>query len=196
MKLIAGLLAAVLPCLAAAPDFDKGKTLGYPSAPVLIEVFSDFECPGCKGFHEITLPLLMRNDVASGKVCIVSREFPIPAHKYSREAANWATAAARIGAYDAVASALFRTQNSWGESGKVWEAVSSALTAEQRKKVQALMKDPSVATQVQADLTYGISSGVNQTPTLVVSHTFKRYPMSGGALAYNLLQSMIDDLLK
>jgi protein-disulfide isomerase len=140
----------------------------------------------------------MRDFVASGKVCIVSREFPlnIPAHKYSREAANYATAAARIGKYDAVANALFHTQESWGASGKVWETVASVLTPEQQKKVQALAGDPSVLAEVQADVSYGTSSGINGTPTLFVSRGSKRYPVTGGVLAYNLLKSMIDDLLK
>jgi protein-disulfide isomerase len=198
MKLIAAVLATILPCLAASPAADKGKLLGNPSAPVTIEIFSDFECPMCKTFHEGTVPLLMRDFVTSGKACIVSREFPlnIPAHKYSRQAANYATAAARIGKYDAVANVLFRTQESWGASGKVWETVASVLTPEQQKKVQALVSDPSVLAEVQDDVSYGVSSGINGTPTLFVSRGSKLYPATGGVLAYNLLKSMIDDLLK
>jgi protein-disulfide isomerase len=198
MKLIAAVLATILPCLAASPAADKGKILGSPSAPVTIEIFSDFECPMCKTFHEETVPLLMRDFVASGKACIVSREFPlnIPAHKHSREAANYATAAARIGKYDAVAGVLFHTQESWGASGKVWETVASVLTPEQQKKVQALVGDPSVLAEVQADVSYGTSSGINGTPTLFVSRGSKRYQATGGVLGYNLLKSMIDDFLK
>jgi|CZKE01.1.fsa_nt_gi protein-disulfide isomerase len=198
MKLIAAVLATILPCLAASPAADKGKLLGNPSAPVTIEIFSDFECPMCKTFHEGTVPLLMRDFVTSGKACIVSREFPlnIPAHKYSRQAANYATAAARIGKYDAVANVLFHTQESWGASGKVWETVASVLTPEQQKKVQALVSDPSVLAEVQDDVSYGVSSGINGTPTLFVSRGSKLYPATGGVLAYNLLKSMIDDLLK
>jgi protein-disulfide isomerase len=198
MKLIAAMLAALLPCLAAGPPIDKGKTLGSPTAPVLIEIFSDFECPACKAFHEDELPLLMKDFVTSGKVCIVSREFPlnIPAHKYSRVAAGLATAAARVGEYDAVANLLFHTQESWGESGKVWETVAPILTADQQKKVQAMAKDPTVAKEVDDDVAYGTAAGINQTPTLILSRGSTRYPAFGSALTYSLLKSMIDDLLK
>jgi protein-disulfide isomerase len=198
MKLIAAVLATILPCLAASPAADKGKLLGNPSAPVTIEIFSDFECPMCKTFHEGTVPLLMRDFVTSGKACIVSREFPLKldAHKYSRLAANYATAAARVGKYDAVANMLFHTQESWGASGKVWETVASVLTPEQQKKVQALVNDTSVLAEVEADVSYGVSSGINGTPTLFVSRGSKLYQATGGVLAYNLLKSMIDDLLK
>ena len=94
MKLIAAapLAAALLVFapLSAAPPPDRAKILGNPGAPVTIEVFSDFQCPMCKHFHEETLPLLMRDFVTSGKVCIIPREFPlnIPDHKYSRMEAN------------------------------------------------------------------------------------------------------------
>jgi protein-disulfide isomerase len=197
MKLIAAVLVAILPCL-AGPAADKGKILGSPTAPVTIEIFSDFECPMCKNFHEDTLPFLMRDFVNSGKVCIVAREFPlnIPAHKYSRQAANYATAAARIGKYDAVANVLFHTQESWGASGKVWETVASVLSPDQQKKVQALVTDPGVLAEVEADYNYAVASGINGTPTLYLSRGSKRYPATGGVLQYNLLKSMIDDLLK
>jgi protein-disulfide isomerase len=187
----------MLPCL-AAPPADKGKILGSATAPVTIEIFSDFECPMCKNFHEDTLPLLMRDFVVSGKVSIVSREFPlnIPAHKYSRQAANYATAAARIGKYDAVANILFHTQESWGASGKVWETVASVLSPDQQKKVQALATDPGVLAEVETDYNYAVASGINGTPTLFLTRGSKRYPASGGVLQYNLLKSMIDDLLK
>ncbi|MGD0499772.1 MAG: thioredoxin domain-containing protein [Bryobacteraceae bacterium] len=198
MKVIALALAAFLPCLAAAPPVDKGKALGSPSAPVTIEIFSDFECPACRAFHQDTLPLLMKDYVVRGKLYIVSREFPlnIPDHKYSREAAAYATAAARVGRYYEVADALFQVQGAWAVSGMVWETVAPALTPEQQKRAQALAKDPEVLKEVQADVDYGTAIGINRTPTIYVSHGSQHYPLSEYALTYSLLKSMIDDLSK
>src|SRR5689334_10438049 len=124
MKLYAAALLALAPCFAALPgDVDKDKILGDPAAPVQIELFSDFMCPACKNFHENLLPVIMKDYVTSGKVCIISREFPlnIPAHKYSRQAANYATAAARLHKYAQVSDILFAKQADWGNTGKVWE---------------------------------------------------------------------------
>jgi protein-disulfide isomerase len=198
MKSFAVALAVLLPFLAAGAAIDKGKTLGSPTAPVTIEILSDFECPACKTFHEETLPLLIREYVTPGKIYIVSREYPlnIPDHKYSREAANYATAAARVGKYYPVSNALFAAQSSWSASGKVWETVAKALTAAEQKKVQALVKEPSVTAEVQADVAYARSSDINQTPTLIVSRGSRRVPISGYALNYNLLRTLIDDLAK
>jgi protein-disulfide isomerase len=200
VKVFAAILAFILPCL-AAPPIDTAKAIGNPTAPITLEILSDFACPHCKAFHEQTLPLLMRDFVTPGKVYIVPREFPLtnpnrPDHRYSREAANLATAAARVGKYAAVSDALFQNVATWDANGKVWDTVASVLTPEQRKKVQALAKDPAVIGAVQADLNYAMASGVGSTPTVVVIRGTNRIPVSEGALRYPLLKSMIEDLLK
>ena len=59
MKLYAAALTVLLPCLAAGPEIDRNKALGVPTAPVTLEIFSDFTCPHCKVFHETMLPQLM-----------------------------------------------------------------------------------------------------------------------------------------
>ena len=195
MKLLVLALTALLPCLAASSDADSGKALGSPSAPVRIEIFSDFECPACKGLHEQILPLLFKDYVIPGKVYLVSREFPLQMHPYSREAAGYATAAARFGRYEQVADTLFLNQVAWSASGKVWDTVANVLTPAEAKKVQVLAKDPSVLSAVQHDLDAGMAAGINQTPTMFVTHGTSRFPIAG-AVNYNLLRSMLDGLLK
>jgi protein-disulfide isomerase len=195
MKLFAVALAALLPCLAASSDADPGKALGSPSAPIRIEVFSDFECPACKGLHEQILPLVFKDYVIPGKVYLVSHEFPLRMHQFSREAANYATAAARLGKYEQVADTLFLNQVAWSASGKVWDTVANVLTPAEAKKVQALAKDPAVLSEVQRDLEAGMAAGINQTPTMFVTRGTNRFPVVG-AINYNLLRSMLDGLLK
>src|ERR1051326_518479 len=169
MKSCAIALVALLPCLAASlGDVNQAKMIGNPNAPVRIELFSDFQCPGCKSFHESLLPVIVRDYVIPGKVYILNHEFPLTMHAYSREAANLATAAATIGKYQQVADALFLNQLSWGTTGKVWDTVAAVLSPADQKKVQALAKDPAILAQVQADLDAGKLQGVPQTPTIVV----------------------------
>jgi protein-disulfide isomerase len=194
MKLLVLALAAALPCLAQMPEPDKGKAFGFPTAPTVIEVFSDFTCPHCKLFHESELPMLMQDYVGKGKVYMVNRDFPLtgPGHQYSRPAATFATAAARIGKYQPVADALFANQATWAMNGRVWECVAAALSPEDQKKVQALSKDPGVVAEVERELQEGLSTGVNSTPTLVISHGGKRYPIA--APDYSLLRSFLDGL--
>ena len=106
----------------------------------------------------------------------------------------YAAAAARVGKYQQVCDALFLTQSSWAVTGKVWETVSPALNAAEQKKVQALMKDPAIAAEVQRDLEQGISMHVDRTPTLVMSRKGKQTPWASWT-DYGLFKSMVDLLL-
>ncbi|HLK68220.1 MAG TPA: thioredoxin domain-containing protein [Bryobacteraceae bacterium] len=197
MKFSALAVAALLPCLAASlGDLEKAKSFGNPSAPVRIDVFSDFQCPACKVFHETLLPVLIRDYVGQGKVYIVSREFPLNMHPYSREAAGYAVAATQVGKYQQVADTLFHSQSVWGTNGKVWDTVASVLNPTEQKKVQSLAKDPSVLAQIQQDVDYGNSLKINQTPTIYISKGQKRYPYAGPDLGnYPFLRALIDDLI-
>lgn len=200
MKLHLLALALLAPCFAATMGgLNKDKVLGNPNAPLQLELYSDFSCPACKNFHEHVLPELMREYVVPGKVSIISREFPlnIPAHRYSREAANLATAASRIGKYSQVSDALFLNQASWGASGKVWDVVANVLKPAEQTKVAALAKDPAVAAEVQADVDAGNMVRVGQTPTLIIRKGMRQFPFPGpGTDNYSLLKTLLDGLLK
>jgi protein-disulfide isomerase len=194
MKLKAAMLMALLPCLVAMTAIDKNKAVGNPSAPVKIEVYSDFTCPHCKHFHEEMLPQLMKDYVVPGKVYLIDRAFVLP-HQYSREAFAYAVAAARIGKYQPVADALYAQQATWFTTGNVWGVVASALSSPaDQKKVQELAKDPDVQAEIDAESRGGAGQGINQTPTLVLTVGGKSYPLPS-APDYRLLKSMIDGLL-
>lgn len=194
MKLCALLLAAVLPSLAQGPlPADQNKAFGNPSAAVRLDVFSDFSCPACRAFHLEMLPQIERDYGASGKIYIVQHEYPlnIPAHKYSREAADIATAAARIGKFDAVADALFQNQNSWAESGKIWDVLNNALTPAEQKKVQAMAKDPAVLTEVQNDVNVGNRLNISSTPSIFLTNGSQRFSLPW-PINYQLFRQMVD----
>jgi protein-disulfide isomerase len=194
-------LAVLLPCLAVSADWDKDKIQGSTSAPVAIEIYSSFDCPHCKVLHETMMPDMLRDLVGTGKACVISREFPLsgPYHKYARDAANIATAAARIGKYQAVANALFKNQAAWAENGKIWESISSALTPSEQAKVKSLANDSGVIAEVEKDYQQGVASGIDQTPYLIVirQKDGRRFPFKGMPGSYELFRDFVTkDLLK
>jgi protein-disulfide isomerase len=169
-RALLGLLAASVP--ATAGDLSNGKIAGDPAAPIRLEVFSDFSCPGCKIFHEQVLPVLLRDFVTPGKAFVVFRDYvlpPSPGHQYSGEAARYAVAANRVGKYLRVADALFLTQASWAMTGNVWAAVAPVLSPAEQTRVQALVKDASVSDEVIRDTTAGQRAGLVKTPTVGVN---------------------------
>ena len=197
MKLFTLALAALLPCVAATPAVDPGKTLGQPTAPVRMEIFSDFTCPHCRVLHEETLPLLMKEYVVPGKLYIVDRAFPLggAGHQYSREAFGYAVAAARIGKYQIVADALYAHQQTWAAAGNVWDCVSAVLkNPADQKKVKELSKDPGVLAEIEAEYQEGVQSGVNQTPTMILTVGSRRIPLPP-APNYEILRSLINEFI-
>jgi protein-disulfide isomerase len=195
MKISAALLMVLLPLAAAMTQIDKERAVGNPSAPVKLEVYSDFTCPHCKHFHEEMLPQLMRDYVVNGKMYIIDRAFVLP-HEHSREAFAYAIAAARIGKYQPVADALYAQQATWFTTGNVWGTVASALPSPaDQKKVQELSKDPGVLAEIETESRAGAGQGINETPTLVITVGTKTYPLPPAMNDYRLLRSMIDGLL-
>jgi len=195
MKLVALALALLLPCLAIGPEIDTAKAIGNPSAPIRFDLYSDFQCPHCRMLHETILPMIVKDYIATGKAYLVSHEFPLNGHPFSREAANYATAAARIGKYQAVTDAIFQNQNSWGMSGKVWDFIAPVLSAADQKKVQTLAKDPGVLAEVQRDLDGGMALRVNQTPTMFITRGMKQTPWTYWT-DYGLFKGYVDNMLK
>jgi protein-disulfide isomerase len=204
MKVFALALGVTLLCLAAGPDPEKTRMMGIASAPIRLDLYSDFTCPHCKLFHDQFLPKIVAEYIAVNppKAYLVFHEYTLtgPGHEYSREASNYAAAAARIGKYAQVAGALFVSQESWVRTGKVWDAVAAApqLTAADKAKIQALVKDPTVLAEVQRDLDMGNAAHVDRTPTVVIwPRGKKQTPWSyWDERGFALFRSFLSDSLK
>jgi protein-disulfide isomerase len=194
MRTFAVVLAAAAALMAGSTDNINGNTYGEPHAPVLIEIFSDFQCPACKTLHDDTFQLIMRDYVVPGKVYIIYRYFPLPMHPFGHPCAEFACAASRIGRYQKVADALFAQQSNISMSGKVEDVVNSVLTPTEAKKVKSLLHDPGVQREIQTDLDEGKLVPVTGTPTLWITHGGKSQVVSF-PINYSLLKSYLDTLL-
>ena len=196
MKLYLAALFAMLPAVAAAPDAVKGNAYGNPNAPMMLEVFSDFQCPACKRFHDEELPLLVKDYVNTGKAYLIYRYYPLPQHAYGRKAAELVCACAQMGKYEAAANVLFANQVMWSQTGRVDETVASVLTPAEQKKLPLLLKDPKVQAPIDHDLAEGRALPVTQTPTLAVTYKTRRFNLAGEGLThYDLVKAAFDDLL-
>ena len=171
-----------------------GRAMGSPTAPIRIDLYSDYQCPACKVFHQNTLGPLIDNYVRSGKVYLVHREFPLPVHAHAREAACFATAAEKLGKYVEVGDQLFRKQELWEKDGDVAAAACSVLDASTAKKLRALAADPQIAAEVDRDIQAAQAEKINGTPTMIITKMIRRYPVPG-PVSYAVLSKFLDSLL-
>jgi protein-disulfide isomerase len=175
------------------PDIDPHVAFGSKNAPVIMEVFSDFQCPACKTLYMTTNRQVMDNYVSTGKVYFIHRDFPLPMHAHSRVAAQYSRAAAQIGKFEPVEQALFQNQEKWEQSGDVDGTVAAVLSAVEMTKVRAMVKSGAPEAAIQKDLALGRTYNVNQTPTTVFHAKGQTFPYSGG-MSYDILKGFLDQL--
>lgn len=177
-------------------DIDPTKAFGSRNASVVMEIYSDFQCPACKSLFTTTTQRVMDSYVSSGKVFIVHRDFPLAMHAYSRAAASYSRAAAHIGKCEVVEQALFQNQEKWEATGDVKGTVAAALTPAEMKKVQALVDGKTLEPLIEKDRQLGMAIPVNQTPTSII-HTKdgQSYPVVG-FVSFDALKTLLDQLAK
>jgi protein-disulfide isomerase len=180
---------------ASVPDIDPHEALGSKTAPVVIEVFSDFQCPACKSLYDATNRNLMDGYVNTGKVYLIHRDFPLPMHAHSKVAAQYSRAAAQIGKLEAVADVLFQNQDKWEASGDVDGTVAKVLSPAEMTKVRALVKSGAVDAGITKDQAIGNNTyRVNQTPTTVFHANGQTFPYAG-VMSWDILKQFLDQLL-
>jgi protein-disulfide isomerase len=177
------------------PRVTNYKESGSPAAPVVCEIYSDYECPACAGFYRDILPLLLFEYVKTGKVRIVHRDFPLPQHAFAKLAARYANAAGELGHYDEVVTQLFASQPEWAASGNIDAAVAQILPRETMRKLRALIEsDPKLDATVAADLSKAAQDQINQTPTVVFVHKGVRTKVAG-IQSFDLLRNYLEELV-
>lgn len=195
MKLFApALLLAALLTSPPAAQTKSTRAMGPVTAAVRIDLFSDFQCPACKALHEQTIKRVKEEFAAKGKLRLVHHDFPLPQHKFARQAATLAAAADRLGKYDEVADALFRQQESWTLSGNVDAVVDGVLTPEERKKLREIAKDPAILAGIERDIQLGERMKVSSTPTMIVTHDGKPNPVVG-VVSYPVFSKFLNTIV-
>ena len=178
-----------------------------------MEVFSDYQCPSCRNLFEGTLRPMMQDYVASGKVYLVHRDFPLPMHAYSFDAARWVNAAAEIGKFEEVEAALYDNQNDWSAKGNIEKYVAGAMSPVDFKRVQNLvagcltqtpgnMKPAAQTNQkcpldayINQDIALGKQVPVQATPTYIITAKGQRLPAGSGPVSWPILKQFLDSLL-
>jgi protein-disulfide isomerase len=171
--------------------------VGEPTAPIKLEVFSDFECPACRQFYLDTVRPLMADYGATGQVCVVYREFPLRMHKHARQAALYALAASRLGRtqWVQVTDQLYFYQGTWAANGQLLPALEKALTPAEVESVRLWATDKRLEEEVDRDLADGAARGVRSTPTSFITSRQGTERVSG-VVQYQIMRRYLDRLLQ
>jgi protein-disulfide isomerase len=180
--------------VSGVPEIDPHRAFGSKSAPIAMEVFSDFQCPACKQLYKTTNQQLLDNYVNTNKVYLVHRDFPLPMHAHSRVAARYVRAAAQLGKGEQAEQALFQNQEKWEQSGDVDGTLAAVLSAADMTKIRAQAKGTALDAGIDKDVALGKTYNVNQTPTTIIHFKGQTYPVVG-IVSYDVLHQFLDQLL-
>ena len=181
--------------MAAPADITALKALGSKSAPITMQVFSDFQCPACRELYFSVVRNVIDNYVSAGKVYLIHRDMPLPMHQHSRIAARYANAAAVARRMEKVTAALFEKQAAWTADGNVDGTVAAVLTPGEMNRVRKLVNSGTLEAGIDKDLALGMEFRVTQTPTTIITYKGTNYPVVG-VVSYNMMKTFLEQLLR
>jgi protein-disulfide isomerase len=178
-------VAEVVPVdLETSPTADD-NSMGDANAPILIEEFSDFQCPFCERFHEETEPLLKQYYVDTGKARFVYRSM---GNFVSDNIARASGTPAKTESQDSALAAYCA-----GDQNKFWEmkahlyanVLGEDVGSFTDKRLKAIAQTAGLdmaafnscydsdnyLDRVQQDFEDGQAAGVNGTPGFLVTYT-------------------------
>jgi protein-disulfide isomerase len=166
---------------------------GRTTAPIRIEVFSDFQCPGCRDLYVGTMRSVLDDYAAVGNVCVVYHELPLKLHKHAQEAARYGQAAQQLSQqlWRAVADALYSAQDQWAENGDIESVLARALSKDDLRRLKKEAMKPAVHAAIESDLNLAKNLVIEQTPTLLVT-TKSRQERTAGIVDYSVMKRFLD----
>lgn len=147
-----------------------GRSLGDPQAPVVIEVYEDFQCSACAVFAEQLEPRLVTAFVETGQARLVFRHFAFLGPESLRAAeASWcAEEQERFWDYHDILFANQAAENRGAFADRRLLAYAETLGLD-TAAFETCFSERRYRDAVMAERDTGVQLGVNSTPTIVVN---------------------------
>ena len=142
--------------------------LGPDQAPILVTIFSDFQCPFCREQMRI-----LREDFAPDELQVVFRHFPLPMHPWAQRAAEAAACAFEQGdqPFWSLHDAFFASQQELTVSN-LRDFVDRILANQSNldvKRFSDCFENSRRINDVETDVKFALSIGIHATPTFFVN---------------------------
>ena len=143
-------------------DIADSPFKGKKDAPIVLAVFSDFQCPHCVRIAPVLEQVLEHNPET---VKIVFKNFPLNMHKLAMPAAQAAMAAHNQGKFWEFHNQIFATPNLAPDS---FTKIATGLGLDMAR-FEADMKAPATQNKIMADMRNASAAEVNGTPSIFVN---------------------------
>jgi protein-disulfide isomerase len=163
-------------------------SLGDAKAPVVVQLWSDFECPFCAQVHPAVTEMMR---AYAGRVRLVWHNYPLPFHEHARLAANAALEAYAQGgptAFWKFHDLLYESQE--GALDAAGLSAFAAKTGLDPVRFQDALKTLRHNSEIDHDMAIGDAIGVEGTPAFLVNDYF-----FVGAVPIEVLRVVVDRAL-
>lgn len=163
------------PITPAQRPLEDGRNMGDPNAPIVMDVYSDFQCSACAIFAKQVEPLLAEQYVANGQLYITYRQFPIldRGTNESQQSASASMCAAeqnRFWDYHDMLFANVLGVNAGSFTEKRLIAFAEELDLDM-DAFRACLSDNTYQDEISADISAGQQLGLTGTPSVFVNGT-------------------------
>jgi len=164
----------LIPAMPYTADLTDGDVVGSPDAPVVIELYSDFQCPACKQFVTNQLAGLVNDYAKPGILRIEARDIVILDAGGSEESLRLAVGgacAAEQDRYWQYHDIVFYNQGreNRGDHDAAFIASVADAAGVDRAAWDACIARDDVAAAIRNQTSNALSSGIGSTPTLIVN---------------------------
>ena len=153
----------------------NGTAMGDPNAPVVIDVFEDFQCPACRTYSEDVEIHIAETYVTTGQVYYVFHQYPFidsaSINKESQQAANASMCAVEQGLfweYHDILFANWNGENTGAFNDRRLVAFAEALNLDM-DLFNGCFQENRYRDEIQADFDLGNEMGVSGTPSVFVN---------------------------
>ncbi len=153
-----------------APVTAQGFSMGSPNAPVTVQEWADFECPGCMQFATLTEPDVRQRLVETGQVRFEYFFFPLTSiHRNAASAAYAAACAGDQNKFWEMHDAIFNGFSDWargatGNPKRVFRGYAERIGLNVGTWEECYDSDKHRAL-IQSHVTAGVQRGVEGTPS-------------------------------
>jgi protein-disulfide isomerase len=173
----------------------QGYLMGKVDAPVKIQEYADFECPGCAGFATVTEPDVRARIIEPGLASITYYDFPLTQHRNTLAASNAAACADEQGKFWPMHDRLFQAQDEWNgeatDSPKPFFKRYATEVGVDVAKWESCFDARKYQKRISANLADGLRRGVGSTPSFIIGN--KLYRGMGG---YDEMKAIVDSVTK
>ena len=164
-------------------DISGSPFKGPVDAPVVMSIFTDFQCPYCSKILPLIEQVLEKNP---NTVKLVFKNMPLNFHKFAQPAARAALAAQEQGKFWELHDKLFAAEKI---NNEVIKELYSSMDLD-IEKFEKDMNSSKIKTKLQKDIIQAQKAGVTGTPTVFINGRLPRQRSLQG------FQLLIDDELK